>query len=79
MWTRLTNENIEKILLGTLISHKNPNTINNNQLPLETIYKIEMINSDVIMKVNNLEKMSAIRTIDKAKLVLENWWAFLDN
>jgi hypothetical protein len=28
--------------------------------------------------VDSLEKMSAKKTIDKAKLVLENWWAYLE-
>jgi hypothetical protein len=86
MWTQLTNENIEKIMLGTLISNKNSNivTVTNNQTSLETIYKIEQLMpsnegvGDIIIKTDMISNQSGYpgtRIVNKMKLVEEKWFA----
>ena len=87
MWVKLNDENIGNIKKGTLLSQKHPDVdtiqIEEIQVSLETIYKIEHINDEIDEIILKTEKVSQFvgitgsRTSNRHKLILEGWFAWL--
>jgi len=86
MWTKITNENVSLVDVGTLICQNHPNIETMRPLnaeTLETIYEVEIIDGtgDIILKTDNLINITefpAKRKVTRKKLKDEKWFIWTE-